>query len=95
MGVRIVNDHTVKDLLAEQRDGGFDAVFVAIGAHLSKKVDLPSRDAEQGRRRGELPADRGERRPAGDGPAGRRVRRRQHRHGRRPRRAPAGRGPRR
>ena len=29
MGVRIVTDHTVKDLLAEQKEGGFDAVFVA------------------------------------------------------------------
>ncbi|MCA0436654.1 MAG: NAD(P)-binding protein [Actinobacteria bacterium] len=47
MGVRIVTDHTVKDLLAEQKEGGFDAVFVAIGAHLSRKVDLPARDAEK------------------------------------------------
>ncbi|GAB77358.1 NADPH-dependent glutamate synthase beta chain [Austwickia chelonae] len=47
MGVRIVTDHPVKDLLAEQREGGFDAVFVAIGAHLSKRVDLPARDAEK------------------------------------------------
>ncbi|MBW3086496.1 Ferredoxin--NADP reductase [Austwickia sp. TVS 96-490-7B] len=47
MGVRIITDHPVKDLVAEQRDGEFDAVFVAIGAHLSKKIDLPAQDAEK------------------------------------------------
>ncbi len=45
MGVRMVCDHRVDDLAAERRDGGFDAVFVAVGAHLSKRVDMPSRDA--------------------------------------------------
>ncbi len=45
MGVKIVLNHRVTDLLAEMHDGGFDAVFVAIGAHLSKHVDIPARDA--------------------------------------------------
>ncbi|GMA39201.1 hypothetical protein GCM10025883_12460 [Mobilicoccus caccae] len=45
LGVRIVTDHVVQDLLVEQTEGRFDAVFVAIGAHLSKKVDIPARDA--------------------------------------------------
>jgi NADPH-dependent glutamate synthase beta subunit-like oxidoreductase len=45
MGVRIVRNHRVEDLLAEQRDGRFDAAFVAIGAQLSKRVDIPARDA--------------------------------------------------
>ncbi|MEO9138215.1 MAG: NAD(P)-binding protein [Jatrophihabitans sp.] len=45
MGVRIVQEHQVEDLVAEQRDGGFDAVFVAVGAHLSKRVDIPAMDA--------------------------------------------------
>jgi NADPH-dependent glutamate synthase beta subunit-like oxidoreductase len=45
LGVRIVLDHQVADLAAEQRDGGFDAVFVAVGAHLSKRVDIPAREA--------------------------------------------------
>ncbi|GAB94250.1 NADPH-dependent glutamate synthase beta subunit-like oxidoreductase [Kineosphaera limosa] len=45
LGVRIVTEHNVTDLLAEQREGGFDAVFVAVGAHLSKRVDIPARDA--------------------------------------------------
>lgn len=45
LGVRIVSDHWVKDLLAEQATGRFDAVFVAVGAHLSKRVDIPNQDA--------------------------------------------------
>ena len=45
LGVTIKQNHYVKDLLAEQEEGGFDAVFVAIGAHLSKRVDIPSMDA--------------------------------------------------
>ncbi|HQT79129.1 MAG TPA: NAD(P)-binding protein [Rhodopila sp.] len=45
MGVRIVLNHKVTDLLAEKQAGGFDAVFVAIGAHVSHRVDIPARDA--------------------------------------------------
>lgn len=45
MGVRIVLNHTVTDLLAEKEAGGFDAMFVAVGAHLSKRIDIPARDA--------------------------------------------------
>ena len=45
LGIVFVQNHKVKDLLAEQREGGFDAVFVAIGAHLSKRVEIPSMDA--------------------------------------------------
>lgn len=44
-GVKITLNHKVEDLAAEKADGGFDAVFVAVGAHLSKKVDIPARDA--------------------------------------------------
>lgn len=47
LGVRITTDYTVKDLLAEQAEGGFEAVFVAIGAHLSKRIDIPNRDASK------------------------------------------------
>ena len=43
-GVRMTCDHVVEDLAAERQDGGFDAVFVAVGAHLSKRVDIPARD---------------------------------------------------
>src|SRR6188768_1271316 len=41
LGVTITTDHPVHDLAAEQRDGGFDAVFVAVGAHLSKRIEIP------------------------------------------------------
>jgi len=47
LGVKITTDYTVKDLLADQAEGGFEAVFVAIGAHLSKRVDIPNRDASK------------------------------------------------
>jgi formate dehydrogenase beta subunit len=45
MGVKIVLDHKVEDLLAEQEAGRFDAVFLAIGAQASKHVEIPARDA--------------------------------------------------
>ncbi|HEY8645308.1 MAG TPA: FAD-dependent oxidoreductase, partial [Gaiellaceae bacterium] len=44
-GVKITCNHKVEDLAAERLEGGFDAVFVAAGAHLSKRVDIPARDA--------------------------------------------------
>ncbi len=45
LGVRFTSNHRVVDLEAERREGGFDAVFVAVGAHLSKRVEIPARDA--------------------------------------------------
>ena len=45
MGIKIVLNHKVEDVLAEKEAGAFDAVFVAIGAHISKHVDIPARDA--------------------------------------------------
>ena len=45
MGVAIVLNHKVEDLLTEKTEGGFDAAFVAIGAHLSRRVEIPARDA--------------------------------------------------
>jgi NADPH-dependent glutamate synthase beta subunit-like oxidoreductase len=45
LGVTITCGHRVTDLAAERREGGFDAVFVAVGAHLSKRVDIPAREA--------------------------------------------------
>ena len=44
LGVRMTANHHVKDLVAEREEGGFDAVFVAVGAHLSKRVDIPASD---------------------------------------------------
>ncbi|MDO5628592.1 MAG: NAD(P)-binding protein [Mobilicoccus sp.] len=45
LGVRMTTNYTVHDLLLDQAEGAFDACFIAIGAHLSKKVDIPTRDA--------------------------------------------------
>ncbi|CAN5659530.1 NAD(P)-binding protein [soil metagenome] len=45
MGVRLTGNHRVEDLAAERDEGGFDAVFVAIGAHLAKRIDIPAGDA--------------------------------------------------
>ncbi|HET6967247.1 MAG TPA: NAD(P)-binding protein [Ornithinibacter sp.] len=47
LGIRIEQDHRVEDLEAEMRDGPFDAVFVAVGAHLSTRVDIPNQDASR------------------------------------------------
>ena len=47
LGVRFEQNHRVIDLEAEQAEGGFDAVFVAVGAHLSKRVDIPNMDAKR------------------------------------------------
>jgi NADPH-dependent glutamate synthase beta subunit-like oxidoreductase len=45
LGVELTSNHRVEDLEEERREGGFDAAFVAVGAHLSKRVDIPARDA--------------------------------------------------
>ena len=45
LGVTITLDHRVEDVLEEKEEGGFDAVFVAVGAHISKKIEIPNRDA--------------------------------------------------
>jgi formate dehydrogenase beta subunit len=45
MGVKIVLNHKVEDLLAEEAAGGFDAVFVAIGAQAGRHIGIPARDA--------------------------------------------------
>lgn len=45
MGVKITCNHRVEDVFKEKAEGKFDAIFIAIGAHLGKKIDIPSRDA--------------------------------------------------
>jgi len=47
MGVKIILNNKVENVLTEKESGNFDAVFIAVGAHLSKKIDIPSRDAGQ------------------------------------------------
>ena len=45
LGVRFTPNHRVVDLETERNEGHFDAVFVAVGAHLSKRVSIPALDA--------------------------------------------------
>ncbi len=45
MGVELELNRKVEDIAKERADGGFDAVFLAIGAHLAKRVNIPSPDA--------------------------------------------------
>jgi len=47
MGVKIHLNHKVEDLDKEKAEGNFDAVFIAVGAHLGRKVEIPARDAGQ------------------------------------------------
>ena len=47
LGVTFVQNYSVKDLLKEQAEGRFDAAFIAVGAGLSKNVDIPSMDASR------------------------------------------------
>ncbi len=45
LGVELTCAHRVDDLATERDAGRFDAVFVAVGAHLAKRVDIPVADA--------------------------------------------------
>ena len=83
LGVEIVLNHNVEDLILEKAAGRFDAVFLAVGAHLSRRQEIPARDGERSRR---APISEKRRdRPTGseDRTSSRDIRRRQHRNGRR------------
>jgi 2-oxoacid:acceptor oxidoreductase delta subunit (pyruvate/2-ketoisovalerate family) len=45
MGVTFRLNQKVEDLEAAMREGGYDAAFLAIGAHLAKRTEIPGRDA--------------------------------------------------
>jgi NADPH-dependent glutamate synthase beta subunit-like oxidoreductase len=45
LGVALECDRTVHDLQAELREGGFDAAFLAVGAHLSRRAYIPAGSA--------------------------------------------------
>ncbi len=45
MGVKIQLDAPVSDIPGLMKKGKFDAAFVAIGAHLAKRTDIPAREA--------------------------------------------------
>jgi NADPH-dependent glutamate synthase beta subunit-like oxidoreductase len=46
-GVQIRLNAKVDDLSAHMRDGEFDAAFLAVGAHLAKRVSIPAADASR------------------------------------------------
>lgn len=45
MGVELELNHEVENVLAEKEDGNFDAVFLAVGAHIGKRAYIPAGSA--------------------------------------------------
>ena len=45
MGVELKLNAKVDDVLATQKAGGFDAVFLAVGAHIAKRAYIPANEA--------------------------------------------------
>ena len=45
MGVDVLLEHNVEDIARERDEGGFDAVFLAVGAQLGRRVDIPAGDS--------------------------------------------------
>ena len=45
LGVDVQVDHTVHDITRERHEGGFDAVFLAVGAQLSRRTEIPAGDS--------------------------------------------------
>lgn len=45
LGVEVELNHVVHNVEDERREGGFDAVFLAVGAQLGKRVDIPAGDS--------------------------------------------------
>ena len=44
LGVELRLNTRVDDILAAQREGGFDACFLAVGAHIAKRAWIPAKD---------------------------------------------------
>ncbi|HUZ19142.1 MAG TPA: NAD(P)-binding protein [Acidimicrobiales bacterium] len=47
VGVELELGHTVRDLDDERREGGFDAVFLGVGAQLAKRAYIPAGDSSR------------------------------------------------
>lgn len=47
MGVTITCDHRVADIVTEKEEGGFDAVFLALGAHVGNHLAVSTTDASK------------------------------------------------
>lgn len=44
MGVTILLNHKVENILSAKLEGNFDAVFLAVGAHIGRDADIPNND---------------------------------------------------
>jgi 2-oxoacid:acceptor oxidoreductase delta subunit (pyruvate/2-ketoisovalerate family) len=42
LGIKLTLNHKVGDILAEMKAGGFDAAFLAVGAHIGKRAYIPA-----------------------------------------------------
>jgi 2-oxoacid:acceptor oxidoreductase delta subunit (pyruvate/2-ketoisovalerate family) len=45
LGMEVQLNHTVHDVERERREGGFDAVYLGVGAQLARRVAIPSGDS--------------------------------------------------
>jgi 2-oxoacid:acceptor oxidoreductase delta subunit (pyruvate/2-ketoisovalerate family) len=45
LGVKLELESPVREVIREMRDGGFDAVFVAVGAHIGRRAYIPAGEA--------------------------------------------------
>ncbi|MDR1012295.1 MAG: FAD-dependent oxidoreductase [Coxiellaceae bacterium] len=43
-GIKIEYNHKVENVIKERNDGGFDAVFLAIGAHIGRSATIPMKN---------------------------------------------------
>jgi NADPH-dependent glutamate synthase beta subunit-like oxidoreductase len=46
-GITLKSGERVDDVVAAQKDGGYDAVFVAVGAHVSNHIAIPAMDGKR------------------------------------------------
>jgi 2-oxoacid:acceptor oxidoreductase delta subunit (pyruvate/2-ketoisovalerate family) len=86
MGITLELDATVTDIQAEL-EAGYDAAFVAAGAHIGRRAYIPAGDSARIMDAVSVLHGMEDGAPPMLGPAGRGLRR-QHRHGRRPHRPP-------
>ncbi len=47
LGIEVSLDHPVLDVGAERASGGFDGVFLAVGAGIGRRVDIPAGDSSR------------------------------------------------
>ena len=47
MGIELKLNTRVDDIQASMKAGGFDAAFLAVGAHVAKRTEIPARDASR------------------------------------------------